>query len=49
MDLDMKGKLMGHTLTTTGVSNNINLHEILKLDIGYKEFGQIRISPNYLD
>jgi hypothetical protein len=40
---------MGHTLTTTSVLNNINLHKILKLDIGYKEFGQIRKSPNYLN
>jgi len=31
------------------VSNNVNLDNMLKLELGYKKLGHIRTSPDYLD
>ncbi len=40
---------MDRVLITNDVSNNVNLDKILKSDLGYKEWGYIRTSPDYLD
>jgi hypothetical protein len=40
---------MGRTPTATYVLENVNLDKILKSNIRYKELGQIRTFPDYLD
>jgi hypothetical protein len=42
-------KLFGQILTAKDVSNNINSNKIFNFDLGYKELGHIRTSPNYLN
>jgi hypothetical protein len=44
-----KGQLRGRTLLARDVKYKPNLEKILKYDIGYVDFKNIRISPDYLN
>jgi len=41
--------LLDHVLKASDVSTNVNLNQILKSNLRYKELSCIRTSPNYLD
>ena len=43
-----KGKLRGRTFLAKDVKYKPNLEQLLKNDIGYIDFKNIRISPDYL-
>jgi hypothetical protein len=43
-----KGQLQGRNLLAKDVKYKVNLEKILKSDIGYIDFKNIRISPDYL-
>jgi hypothetical protein len=43
-----KGQLQGRKLFTKDVKYNVNLEKIMKFDIGYIDFKNIRKSPDYL-
>jgi hypothetical protein len=49
MDSHSKIKLLGCILIANDVSNNVNLHKILKSYLDYKELSHIQTSPDYLD
>ena len=43
-----KGQLQGRKLFAKDVKYKVNLEKILRSDIGYIDFKNIRISPDYL-
>jgi hypothetical protein len=43
-----KGQLQGRKLLAKDVKYKVNLEKILKSDIGYIDFKNIRTSPDYL-
>jgi hypothetical protein len=44
-----KEKLLNHTLTTSDVSNNVNLDLKISYDLGYQKLSHIKTFTNYFD